>query len=134
MTRRRHVQYQEKLTTLARRIPERLDQFGRGVATQMTVEVVSSFGSGPPGETYGNHVASTAGYPPNVDTGALRGSINWTPLGRLRYMIHDGVIYGAFLEFGTSKMAARPFLSPVFERWWRRELAEAAKKAGLFDV
>ena len=130
----RHTRYKQKFTELARKMPGRLDEFGRKSTMQMTTEVQTSFGSGPGGQMYGNHIASSPGNPPNVDTGALRASIGWRALGGFRYMIFDGVIYGAYLEFGTSRMAARPFMSPVFERWWRRDLADAARRAGLFEL
>lgn len=32
-----------------------------------------------------------------------------------RRVIHDGVEYGVFVEFGSSKMGARPCLVPAFE-------------------
>lgn len=128
------VVYEQRLTELARKAPDQLEEFGRKVITQMTTEVVTSFGSGPPGRQYGNHVASSPGYPPNVDSGALRASINWRQERKFRFVMTDGVKYGAFLEFGTSKMAARPFMSPVFERYWRREIAQMARNVGLLKL
>lgn len=62
------------------------------------------------------HTASTAGNPPNTDTGYLAGNI---------HVVFDGDKHGASvesradyseaLEFGTSKMAARPFMQPALE-------------------
>jgi len=37
--------------------------------------------------------------------------------GDLTFTISDGVEYGVFLEFGTSKMAAYPWLIPAVEAW-----------------
>ena len=130
----KHTRYRQKFTELARKMPVRLDEFGRKAAQEMTTEAQLSFGSGPTGRVYGDHKASMPGYPPNVDTGALIASMNWISLGNFRYKIHDGVIYGAFLEFGTMRMAARPFLSPVFERWYRRDLYDFARQQKLFDI
>lgn len=51
-----------------------------------------------------------------VDTGRLRSSINWR-LARdsrgLAAIIGTNVEYAPYLEFGTSRMAARPFLRPA---------------------
>lgn len=33
-----------------------------------------------------------------------------------------GFFYGSFLEFGTSKMQAQPFMRPAFEAGWQRAL------------
>lgn len=59
---------------------------------------------------------SAAGEAPAVDTGALKNSINTTKIADAHYEVHDGVEYGVHLEFGTEKMAARPFMLPAAER------------------
>lgn len=62
--------------------------------------------------------ASGTGGGPGVRTGRLRGSIAWR-LGkdaRSPYVdIGTAVHYGPFVELGTSRMAARPFLRPALE-------------------
>lgn len=51
-----------------------------------------------------------------IDTGDLWGSIHWwTPQPGTR-SIGDGVEYGIYHEMGTSRMIARPWLVPAFER------------------
>lgn len=50
-----------------------------------------------------------------VDTGALRNSIGVTMNGPLAAEIGPTVHYAAYLEFGTYKMAARPFMGPAFD-------------------
>jgi HK97 gp10 family phage protein len=47
-----------------------------------------------------------------VDTGKLRDSIKHDPIPD-GILIHDGVTYGIYNEFGTYKMAARPFFIPA---------------------
>ena len=42
----------------------------------------------------------------------------------------DGVLYGLPLEWGTTKMAPRPFMSPAFERK-RKNFADHARRFGL---
>jgi len=68
--------------------------------------VVNSFGKdGSP---------STPGGAPGIDTGNLKNSIT-TADGRDRFhkRIEVGADYGLYLEFGTTRMAARPFMTPM---------------------
>lgn len=51
-----------------------------------------------------------------VDTGALKSSIQAKQTGELTWEVRVGQEYGAYVEFGTSKMRARPFLIPNVER------------------
>lgn len=67
-----------------------------------------------------NHVPSAPGEPPNEDTGTLRRNITVTQVGPLHVRVASNAPYSAHLEFGTSKMAARPFMGPA---------ARAKKKA-----
>lgn len=48
-----------------------------------------------------------------VDTGRLRASITTQRLGPLTYGVGTGVEYAPYVEFGTRKMAAQPFLRPA---------------------
>jgi hypothetical protein len=113
-----------KMQQIIRNEPERVDKWLRGVANEILGDIVLSFNTSPAGRTYtrGNvtHIASQPGYPPNVDTGALRASMGVRRLKQLAYEIHDGVEYGVHLEFGTERMAARPFVGPVFDDWQRK--------------
>lgn len=80
------------------------------------------------------HNPSLPGNPPAPDTGNLRNSI--------RYEVHNeenevyGIVgttqkdppYGEYLEYGTSKMAPRPWLRPAMiknEDWVRRSISKA---------
>lgn len=60
-----------------------------------------------------NHVPSRPGEPPNRDTGVLSGNIEATQEGPLRAIASSNAPYSQELEFGTSKMAARPFMKPA---------------------
>lgn len=125
-----------KLEQLIRTTPTRADQLVRAAATEMVGDIVTSFNTSPPGETYVrgsvSHVASQEGYPPNVDTGALRASIQWTAAGPMKVFIHDGVIYGLMLEIGTDNMGPRPFITPVFEAWRQGKFVQFARQFGVF--
>jgi HK97 gp10 family phage protein len=50
-----------------------------------------------------------------VDTGALKNSIQARPRDELTSEVVVGQEYGLYQEFGTVKMAARPFLRPAVE-------------------
>lgn len=75
-----------------------------------------------------NHVPSKPGEPPNEDTGHLRSLITVTQPAPLRVRVASNAIYSAALEFGTSKMAARPFMGPA-ARAKRKEVVALVKKA-----
>lgn len=61
------------------------------------------------------HVASKPGSPPNQDRGTLTRNIRVTMNDDLTADISSNAPYSAELEFGTSNMAARPFMTPAVE-------------------
>lgn len=85
------------------------------------------------------HIASAPGEYPAIDTSNLISRINarivWEgSLAKLSFGLHDvtSVVYGAYLEFGTSKMAPRPWLRPTWEALKDdivRDLEEAVRSA-----
>ena len=111
-----------KLDEILRNTPDQINDWMDGVAQEIVNDIKLSFGTSP----------SRPGDPPGVDTGALRASMRWARGGQYQRIIHDGVEYGVFLEYGTSKIAARPFVSPVFFEW-QRKLADDAKRFGLIS-
>ena len=63
-----------------------------------------------------NHVDSAPGEAPNADTHRLDRSIEGTRAGRLKAKVTANSGYAAALEFGTSKVAARPFMRPARDK------------------
>lgn len=63
-----------------------------------------------------NHVPSLPGQPPNEDTGTLRRGIETEIGGPNLVTVSSYAPYSAALEFGTSKMQARPFMRPATEK------------------
>mgnify|MGYP001311453115 CR=1 FL=1 len=62
------------------------------------------------------HKASAAGEPPATDTGFLVSNIFVSvDADGLGASVESRADYSSFLEFGTSKMAARPFMQPALE-------------------
>jgi len=61
-----------------------------------------------------SHVASKEGDAPNTDTGRLVNSIKVEVDGHLTF-VGTSLKYGKWLEFGTKRMSARPWLNPALE-------------------
>lgn len=80
------------------------------------------------------HRASAAGEAPASDTGRLVNSIQSYATGNGEAITVAGrgtVHYAPLLEFGTARMAARPFLFPALEKskaWIRQRLADALRR------
>lgn len=111
--------------SIERHIERNLDR----AAIFLEGDIVSKFpGSGTPGGRSGATRAareanrSKDGKIPHVQTGRLKGSIGHDKPRDLVRRVGTGIGgktklgYGLFLEFGTSKMAARPWLRPAIKR------------------
>lgn len=75
------------------------------------------------------HVPSKPGKPPHVQTGVLRSSIAFaidTAAFEPTVLVGPTAKYGKYLEFGTRKMAARPFMRPALTNT-ENQLLEAWK-------
>lgn len=109
-----------KLEQLIRRSPQQADDLVEAAAREGERIVKMSFGTGAAGRTYTRggvtHTASAPGGPPAIDTGKLMNAIAVYRPGAFRRQIHTGdTEYAPMLEFGTRKMAARPFMGPMAE-------------------
>jgi HK97 gp10 family phage protein len=62
------------------------------------------------------HVPSAPGDPPNRDTGLLDNSIETVQVAPLKVEVTSNAPYSRALEFGTSKMAERPFMRPALQK------------------
>lgn len=126
---------QKHKATLRRiRGPAAKREFGKAIhaaANMLAVEAAISITTGAVGGK--NHVPSAPGEPPNADTGFLDRSINAEKTGDLTAIAAANASYAAPLEFGTSKMEARPFMAPAAEkiRPKAKKLVEAARKRVL---
>ncbi|WP_267395257.1 HK97-gp10 family putative phage morphogenesis protein [Sphingomonas sp. GC_Shp_1] len=70
------------------------------------------------------HVPSAPGQPPNEDTGHLRDNIETVHVEPLRVEVRSNAEYAIALEYGTSKMAERPYMRPAL----------AAKRKEVVDL
>lgn len=78
-----------------------------------------------------NHVPSVAPNPPNWDSGNLASKIENRKTGPLKAETSSSAEYSAPLEFGTSKMGARPFMKPAADKTRpkaERLVAEAVRR------
>ena len=70
-----------------------------------------------------NHVPSAPGQPPNADTRFLDSNIETEIGGPGLVTVTSKAPYSAALEYGTSRIAPRPFMRPATERN-RRKVVE----------
>lgn len=62
------------------------------------------------------------------ETGYMHDHTAWEPTGDLAGQVHVDAPYAGFVEFGTSRMAPRPFLTPALAADWPKVcLAHAAQ-------
>ena len=62
------------------------------------------------------HVPSNPGEPPNRDTGVLQANLKAELVAPLEAQVTSEAPYAAALEFGTSRMEARPYLRPARDK------------------
>lgn len=96
-----------RLQALERAMPGIAGQVVQKMAQDTQADIVNSFSPNSP---------SAPGDPPAVDTGNLKNSVVAVPRDAQTWAVLIGAEYGVDLEYGTGKMAARPFVLPAFER------------------
>lgn len=119
----------EKFNDLPRLIaqsPQDADRAIRAIAQEGRNIVVLSIQERSAGVTqtrYGPRrvvVAANPGLPPNTDTGALVAGIAVENKGKFRQAIISRAEYSEHLEFGSTRMAARPFMAPMADALEKR--------------
>ena len=67
-----------------------------------------------------------------VDTGYLRSTIAREKVDDRKYIVKAEAEYASYVEFGTSRMAAQPYLRPALERTgWKEIFRRALARIGL---
>lgn len=74
------------------------------------------------------HVPSAPGQPPNNDTGTLAGAIETNQTAPLVVEVSSNAPYAGDLEFGTSKMEARPYMAPARDAK-RKDVEQLVRRA-----
>jgi HK97 gp10 family phage protein len=80
----------------------------------------------------GKHTASAPGEAPAADSGHLSRNITAEKERELLWNVGTDVKYGRFLEFGTMKIAERPWLRPAIEKnraLFRKRIVVAIERA-----
>ena len=62
------------------------------------------------------HVPSQPGEPPNRDTGVLQANLKAELVAPLEAQVTSEAPYAAALEFGSSRMEARPYMRPARDK------------------
>lgn len=101
-----------------------------GIHGQAIKSIQANGSQGAP-RSNGKGFHSKPGEPPNTDTGRLVSSIKFEFIEPGTALVGTNLKYGAWLEFGTQNVAARPWLAPAFLAWtpWlTKELTKVANK------
>ena len=113
----------KKFDTLKKDLETPFREVIAGGAQLIRGEAIRSIQTGPKsGRTYEKynprrtHKASAPGEAPASDTGNLVSQIRDKEENKDLVKVESNALYSSFLEFGTSKMLARPFLFPATER------------------
>lgn len=96
---------------------EAIDEIGKALFVAGNAIQVDAQRSITEGSVSGKgHVPSAPGEPPNADTHALDRQIETLRVGPLKVVVASNDPKSKHLEWGTSKMAARPFMLPAARR------------------
>ena len=113
----------KKFDTLKKDLETPFREVIAGGAQLIRGEAIRSIQNGPKSgriyEKYNprrTHRSSAPGQAPASDTGNLVSQIRVREENKDLIKVESNALYSSFLEFGTSKMLARPFLFPATER------------------
>lgn len=117
---------------IARRLPVAAMEVVEETLEDMDRTVQTGMRAGGSGRVYVRgaraHQASAPGQMPAVDLGMLVGSLSHEIIrGRYTGYYFTAVLYAPMLEYGTSRMLARPFLTPAAEQARGRFLSKMRK-------
>ncbi len=110
-----------RLPQMQARVPVDVERGLRALAQEGRNRVVLSLQERSPGTTRTRYsprrtvVVAAPGETPNTDTGALVAGIATEARGQFQHAIISRAEYSQPLEFGTARMAARPFMTPMAE-------------------
>ena len=109
-----------RIPEIRARLPKLTDEHVMATAFQVEATMKTSMSGAKRGIVYQRggkaHQASAPGEPPAIDTGNLVNSVFSEKSGPGQALVGASAEYAEYLEFGTRKMAARPFLRPALEK------------------
>lgn len=108
----KHVKRLQNMRKAAKQVTGALYAAGQDIELDAERSITEGSVSGP------GHIPSLPGQPPNRDTGHLDTNIETTVQAQNPPTVHvtSHAEYSAALEYGTSKMAERPFMRPATEK------------------
>lgn len=108
----RHARRLKKLRNIQKGVATGLFSAGLEIEDDARESIIQGSVSG------SGHVPSAPGQPPNRDTGFLDTNIETIEVSVSPPTVHviSNAPYSAALEFGTSKMAERPYMRPATEK------------------
>lgn len=107
---------------MVRRVGAALFAGGQAIQVEAQISITNGAVSGK------GHVPSAPGQPPNQDTGVLSNNIETVLVAPMRVEVSSNAPYAAALEYGTSKMAERPYMRPAVAKK-RKEVVELVRRA-----
>lgn len=107
---------------MVRRVGQALFAGGEMIQTEAQIGIAAGSVSGK------NHVPAPPGSYPNQDTGVLANNIETNQVAPLVVEVSSNAPYAAALEFGTSKMEARPHMSTARDAK-RNEVVQLVRRA-----
>lgn len=130
--RERHIRRLKRLTSEAERMATRVVYTGADMIAAAAKQSITA------GSISGkNHVPSSPGQPPNNDTGHLAKNIEVETSSPLQAKVLSKAAYANALEFGSSKMSARPYMRPArdakrkeIQKLFAAKMAQLVKESG----
>lgn len=121
-----------RIPELMNKLPNVVDLIVQKTALEVEKDAKASMSGAKHGRVYPRgdgkpHQASAPGEAPAIDTGHLVNSIQAARTGQGSAVVTAYSDYAAALEFGTRKMAARPFFKPAAE-WAMKNFLAALMK------
>jgi len=107
---------------MTRRVGAALFAGGQAIQIEAQLSITNGAVSGK------HHLPSRPGEPPNQDTGVLANNIETTLVAPLVVHVSSNAPYAAALEYGTSKMAPRPYMAPAVAKK-RKEVTQLIRRA-----
>lgn len=127
------VQRKSRWPEVAKQVHRGVTQGLEAAGEQMKFQLIAELNAPKTGRIYQRpgrtHQASAPGEPPATDYGVLERSITVVEEGDGRVAVGTGDPKAVDLEFGSSRIAARPNFAPVAERMAHKEVPEALLKS-----
>jgi len=116
---------------IAAKLPKEAAKITDKTALRIEGTAKASMAEPKSGRIYGTHQASAPGEPPAIDTSALANSIQRGAGKGATHVVYTNQEYALSLEFGSPRIAPRPFLGPAAsaeEAEFRRDMADLERR------